>query len=410
MPKKAKELTAIEVSRLACSGLHAVGNPPGLYLQIVGRSRSWILRVKVGDKRRDMGLGSYPGVTLGQAREKARDARTSIPAGIDPIHTRKQAQSALKAAQAGALTFRQASHRYVDGRSDEWSNPKHRAQWIATLETYAYPIMGDLFVSDITLAHIMAILEPIWREKTETATRVRGRVEKVLDWATASGYRKGENPARWRGHLEQILPKPSKIAKVEHHPALPIDQMGEFMIALRQINGIAARALEFLILNASRSGEVRAAKWSEVDLNSGLWIIPAERMKAKKEHRVPLSKFAIDLLKRLPRIEGIDLIFPAPRGGVLSDMSLTAVTRRMKAPCVPHGFRSTFRDWVSERTTFDGDLAEMALAHTIKNKTEAAYRRLDMLEKRRGLMEAWASFCSIQLPARASILPMVREA
>jgi integrase len=394
MPKRARELTAIEVARLSKPGLYAVGNPPGLYLQIVGQARSWILRVKIGSKRRDMGLGPFPGVTLAQAREKARGARAQIEEGQDPILLRKQAQSALKAAQASALTFADAVKRFLDARSDEWTNSKHRKQWTSTLETYAFPIMGNVYVADISQAHVMSVLEPIWRAKTETATRLRGRIERVLDWATASGYRTGENPALWRGRLDHLLPKPTKITTVEHHPALPIDEIGKFMVELRTRDGNAARALEFAILNASRSIEVRGARWSEIDLDAAIWKIPSARMKMKKEHRVPLSKAAIQLLEKLPRTAGIEFIFPAPSGSVLSDMALAQVIRRMNAPCVPHGFRSTFRDWAAERTNFPREIAEIALAHSIKGDVEGAYWRGDVLDKRRQLMEAWSKFCS----------------
>jgi integrase len=264
---------------------------------------------------------------------------------------------------------------------------------VNTLETYAEPVIGKMLVRDVAQTHILAILEPIWKTKTETATRVRGRIESVLDWCTVRGHRKGDNPARWKGYLDQLLPAPGKIAKVEHHPALPIDKVGTFMQDLRTRQGTAASALEFAILSAARSGEVRGMTWSEVDLKAGVWVIPADRMKAEKEHRVPLSKPLVGILNEHPQREGIDLVFPAPRGGVLSDMSLTAVTRRMGVEAVPHGFRSTFRDWAAERTNFPRDMAEQALAHTLGDKVEAAYRRGDMLEKRRQMMQAWADFC-----------------
>jgi len=370
-----------------------VGGVRGLQLQIIGGAKSWILRTVVGSKRRRMGLGSFPTVTLAKAREKAREALEKIEAGTDPILERQQAKSALIAQQAKGITFDAACRAFIDARSDEWRNPKHRQQWANTLETYASPTIGKLLVQDIGKEHVLQLLEPIWKTKTETASRLRGRIEQVLDWAAARGHREGLNPARWRGHLDKLLAKPEKIAKVEHHPALPVDAMGAFMADLRAREGISARALEFTILCAARAGEVRGAKWSEIDMDAGVFVCPAERMKAGKEHRVPLSPQAIQLLKKMPRIDGTDLVFPAPRGGMLSDMSMTAVTRRMQAPCVPHGFRSTFRDWAAERTNFPRDVAEMALAHTIGDKTEAAYRRGDLFEKRRLMMAAWADFC-----------------
>jgi integrase len=338
-----------------------------------------------------MGLGGFPDVTLAGAYEKAREARLTIEQGNDPILARKQAQSALIAAQATELTFSKAATAYVDAHGDEWRNPKHRQQWVNTLETYAAPVIGQMLVRDVTQTHILAILEPIWKTKTETATRVRGRIESVLDWCTVRGHRKGDNPARWKGYLDQLLPAPGKIAKVEHHPALPIDAVGGFMQDLRMREGVAARALEFAILTAARSGEVRGMPWAEVDLQASVWTIPAERMKAEREHRVPLTEAAIRILKS--PIHGAELVFPAPRGGLLSDMTLTAVTRRMKVDAVPHGFRSTFRDWAAERTNFPRDMAEMALAHSVGDKVEAAYRRGDMMEKRRKMMQAWAQFC-----------------
>lgn len=395
MVRRAVELGALAVSRLREPGLHAVGGVSGLCLQIAAAgTRSWSLRVTVGSKRREMGLGPFPEITLANAREKARAARAAIEAGLDPILERQRVASALRAEQAQALTFDQAAQQLIDSKSDEWRNPKHRAQWIATLETYASPVVGRLLVGDVTQAHVLAILQPIWKGKTETATRVRGRVEQVLDWARARGFREGENPARWRGHLDKLLPAPTKLARVTHHAALPIKAMPAFVAALRIRKGTAARALEFLVLTAARSGEVRGARWSEIDLAGATWTVPAERMKAGKEHRVPLSPQALELLQTLDRIEGNDLVFPAPRGGVLSDMTLTAVTRRMELGAVPHGMRSTFRDWAAERTDFPREVAEMALAHAIGNAVEAAYRRGDLFAKRAEMMAAWAAFCT----------------
>ena len=397
MVRRAIELGALAVSRLREPGMHAVGGVSGLYLQVApGATRSWILRVTVGTKRREMGLGPFPEVTLAMARDKARTARATIEAGQDPILQRERAASALRAEQATAMTFDKAAELMIEAKGDEWRNPKHRAQWTTTLATYASPVIGRLLVADVTHTHILAILQPIWKDKTETASRVRGRMEQVLDWARVRGYRKGENPARWRGHLDKLLPAPGKVSKVEHHTALPIDSMPGFMSDLRTRKGTAARALEFLVLTAARSGEVRGARWSEIDLAASTWTVPAERMKAGKEHRVPLSPQALELLKTLERIEGNDLVFPAPRGGVLSDMTLTAVTRRMELDAVPHGMRSTFRDWAAERTDFPRDVAEMALAHAIGNAVEAAYRRGDLFAKRAEMMAAWGTFINLE--------------
>ena len=339
------------------------------------------------------GLGGFPDVPLAHAKEKARTARNEIAQGIDPIAQRKAAISSLRTQQATEKTFEQAAEGYLAAHGDTWRNPKHRAQWKSTLETYAYPHMGKLLVRDVGQEQVLAALTPIWKTKTETATRLRGRIESVLDWASVRKYRSGDNPARWKGHLDMLLPAPGKVQKVVHHRALPIDAMPAFMSELRKREGTAARALEFTILCAARSGEVRGATWGEMDLDSGVWTIPGDRMKAGREHRVPLTKAAIRILNAQPHQSGIDLVFPAPRGGLLSDMALTAVLRRMEIDAVPHGFRSTFRDWAGERTHYPRDLAENALAHALENKVEAAYRRGDALEKRREMMADWAKFC-----------------
>lgn len=387
------------MGRLKAPGLYAVGGVAGLYLQVVDTgARTWLLRATMGGKRRDMGLGGYPDVTLVLAREKARAARSRVEQGIDPIEERRQARSALAAARASTKTFEDCVTAFMKAKESEWRNPKHRQQWQNTLDTYAGPVMGSLMVGDIELAHVLKVLEPIWHEKTETATRVRGRIEQVLDWATVRGYRKGENPARWKGHLDHLLAKPSKIADVEHHAAVPVDDVGAFLADLRAMDGMGARALEFAILTAARSGEVRGALWSEFDLVEKVWTVPAERMKGKVEHRVPLSEQAVELLEALPRFEKVEVVFPGVKGQVLSDMTLSAVMRRMKVDAVPHGFRSTFRDWAAERTNFPRDLAEMALAHVIESKVEAAYRRGDMLAKRLTMMQAWADFCEAREP------------
>ena len=372
-------------------------------------ARSWVLRAMVAGKRRDMGLGGYPDVTQAQAKERARAARDQIHAGADPIQSRRETRSAAAAANAKSKSFDQCVEAFMKAKSGEWRNAKHRAQWQSTLDTHASPVFGKVLVQDIELAQVLTVLEPIWPKTTETASRLRGRIETILDWATARGYRSGENPARWRGHLDQLLARPRKIKRVKHHPAVQSKDVGRFMTELRKVEGTSARALEFAVLTAARSGEVRGARWGEVDLRAKLWVVPLERMKAKKEHRVPLSEQAIKLLKALPRIEGTDLIFPGRDSKQpLSDMSLTACMRRMGFKdtggrmCVPHGCRSTFRDWASERTNFPGDMAEMALAHTIDSAVEAAYRRGDLLAKRMAMMQAWADFCETSHRVRGS--------
>jgi integrase len=411
MPKIAAQLSALEVSRLKAPGLVSVGGVPGLSLQISATgARSWILRVKVGSKRRDMGLGPYPGVTLAQAYEKARSARATIEQGEDPILTRERAQSQLRAAQASAITFKQAAERFIDAKAPEWRNPKHRAQWAATLESYAYPVIGNLDVKDVTDNHVLQIIEPIWTTKTETATRVRGRIENVLDWATAKKYRTGENPARWRGHLDKLLSAPKKTTAVVHHEAIPVDAAPEFHAKLKERKGTAARALEFILLTATRSGETRGAVWPEIDLDKGIWTIPANRMKAGREHRVPLTASMVELLQSLPRMEGVELVFPSAKGVRLSDMAITQVMRRMGLTAVPHGLRSTFRDWVAEKTSYPRDLAEKALAHTLTDAVEAAYQRGDMFQKRQKMMESWGQFLATPVVQGSKVVSMSKRA
>ena len=411
MVKKARVMGALEVGALKKPALHNVGGVAGLYLQVFETgARCWILRIKVGKKRRDMGLGGFPDVSLAEAREKAKEKREVVSDGGDPIEERRAARSARLAMQAASVSFKFCALAYIDAHEAGWRNPKHAQQWRNTLATYAYPVMGDVMVRDVALPQVMSILEPIWKTKTETASRLRGRIESVLDWATSRGYRDGLNPARWKGHLDALLPEPGKVARIVHHPALSLGELGDFMQALRQREGMGARALEFSILTAARSGETRGATWAEIDMDAALWIIPGTRMKAGAEHRVPLSEAALALLTILPRMAGTHLVFYAPRGGILSDMSMTAVTRRMDAACVPHGFRSTFRDWCAERTNYPRDLAEMALAHTIGDKVEAAYRRGDMLEKRRRMMTEWAGFCASLEPKKGEVIPMHKAA
>jgi integrase len=409
MPKRISEMSALAVSRISAPGLHFVGGVSGLALQVSpAGARSWLLRIHVNGKRREMGLGAFPDVTLSQARDKARAQRELLDRGIDPVEHRQAERRANAVSQASTVTFEKAATAYIEAHESTWRNAKHGQQWANTLKTYAHPHIGHLAVANIELPHILAVLEPIWKIKTETASRLRGRLELVLDWATARGYREGLNPARWRGHLDKLLPKPSKVARVEHHAALPVQDMGAFMARLRQQQGMGARALEFLILTAARSGEVRGATLDEFDLEAGMWTIPAERMKAGKEHRVPLVQAAIDLIKALPQMAGTPYVFHAPRGGQLSDMTITAVLRRMEVDAVPHGFRSTFRDWAAERTNYPRDMAEMALAHTIGNKVEEAYRRGDMFEKRRRMMADWAKFCDTVEP-KGAVVPMIKR-
>lgn len=400
MGRKAIEKGAIQVARLTTPGMHFVGGVDGLALQVLpSGGRTWILRMTIGDKRRDMGLGGYPDVTLSQAREAARKARAKVKEGIDPIDEAKANVSQLKASQAAALTFEQCTTAYIKALEDSWDNPKSKQQWTNSLTTYAHPVMGSLLVRDVGLPHVLAALEPIWSTKTETASRVRSRIEAVLDWATVRGYRsEGLNPARWKGHLNKLLPAPGKVGKSENYAALPFTQVGEFMANLRKAEGLGATVLEFAVLTAARSGEARGATWSEIDMDAALWVVPKERMKAKKEHRVPLSGAALDLLKAQLLMARNDLVFPALRGGVLSDATMSATLRRMAVPAVPHGFRSTFRDWIGECTDFPNEMAELALAHAVGDKVEAAYRRGDMYMKRVRMMNEWANYCGTVRP------------
>ncbi len=415
MPKIAKEMGPLDVKRLAHPGgegnaTFAVGGVSGLMLQITpAGGKSWLLRTKVGEKRREIGLGSYPEIGVAAARDRAREAKEKIRSGIDPIEERKAARAALAAAQQRGMTFASAVDRYLAAKLTEFKNPKHRQQWENTLATYATPHIGAMLVSEIAVQDVLRVLEPIWSTKTETATRVRGRIEAVLAWATVKGHRSGDNPAKWEGNLKETLPKAAKVAKSDNHPAVQLGDVARWFSALRGRDGIGSRALEFTALTAARSGEVRGATWSEIDLDAGVWIVPGNRMKAGKEHRVALSGAAISLLKALPRFKGNDLVFPAARGGALSDMTLSATMKRIhdadvangkqgfvdrvsRRPAVPHGLRSTFRDWAAERTSYPSEMAEIALAHTIGNKVEAAYRRGDMFEKRRNMARAWADF------------------
>lgn len=399
MPRLASEASALHVKRLSKPGLHAVGGVKGLCLQVSeGGSRSWILRTLVNGKRKSIGLGGYPDVSLAEARNRAGEIRMQIRSGVDPVEERRAFRLAIRTKQS-AMTFEKAARTWHATKQHEYKNPKHASQVLTTIETYAFPLIGAMAVEDIRLEHIYEVLEPIWLKKTETASRLRGRIESVLTWAAVSGHRPTENPARWKGNLDAVLAMPGKVARVTHHAALPAADLADFFVALRLMPGIAARALEFLILTAARSGEVRGATWDEISEERRTWTIASKRMKAGREHRVPLSDEAMVLLEQVPRFEGSPYVFATARGGMLSDMSISAVMRRMGQTAVPHGFRSTFRDWVAEDTDYPGEIAEMALAHAISNKVEAAYRRGDLLEKRREMMEHWARACTNRLKA-----------
>ncbi|MFA7541989.1 MAG: integrase arm-type DNA-binding domain-containing protein [Lysobacterales bacterium] len=404
MPKVAKALGAAQVARITKPGFHAVGGCPGLQLQVTEGGRSWVLRAMVGSRRREIGLGSCGEVSLADAREQCRQMRAQIRAGIDPVAERAAARAALLNAQTKEITFAEAARRAHQARAAEFRNAKHRAGWISSLESYAFPIIGNLPVNIITVAHVLQVLEPIWTTKTETATRVRQRIETVLSWATVSRFREGDNPARWADNLKELLPLPAKVRKRRHHPALPWQEVPGFMVKLREREGVSALALQFAILTAGRSGEVRNATWNEVDLAAGIWTIPAERMKAGRKHEVPLSPAAVAILQALPRTS--DYVFAAPRGGPLSDMSISAVCRRMEVEAVPHGFRSSFKDWARNETRFADEVSELALAHVNNDATRSAYARDGLLPQRAQLLNRWADYCAKPRPAVATVTPI----
>ncbi len=400
------KLSARKVDALSKPGLY--GDGLGLYLQVSAfGTKSWLYRYMMDGKARKMGLGPCHTVTLAMAREKATEARRKVLEGIDPIDERQGVKRARRIEAAKVMTFRQCAEKYIDAHKVGWKNPKHAAQWPSTLETYVYPVFGDLPVSAVDVGLVLKAIEPIWTTKPETAGRVRGRIETVLDWARARHYREGDNPARWRGHLDKLLPARGKVAKVQHHAALPYAEIGDFLPSIRAQEGNGARALEFVILTAVRTSEAINATWAEFDLDASMWTIPAERMKAGREHRVPLSDRAMEILKSLPREKDNPFLFVGDRKGKsLSNMALLMTLRRMgRDDLTVHGFRSTFRDWAAEQTAYPNELVEMALAHTVSDKTEAAYRRGDMVEKRKRLMRDWSDYCAAPV-AKGKVIPM----
>ncbi|MCG7590718.1 MULTISPECIES: integrase arm-type DNA-binding domain-containing protein [unclassified Halomonas] len=369
----------------------------GLYLKIgKGGGASWIYRFRWSGKLRDMGLGSFADTSLSEARAVAAEQRKLVKQGIDPLAAREQKSDPV----AGPVTFTHCAARYIQSHRRSWRNAKHARQWVSTLKTYARPVIGNLPVENVTTQDILKVLTPIWAVKNETAKRVQGRIENVLDYAAAHEYRDPVNPARWRGHLDKLLAKPSRVQKVTHHPAMPYDEVAIFVSSIQAYNSVSSKALQFLILTTARTSEVLNAEWHEIDIGKATWLIPAARMKANREHRVPLSTQAMDLLQSLPRVRGNNFLFPGMKAGrPLSNMSLLQFMRGLgygpsgeKGNYVPHGFRSSFRDWTGEVTSYPRDVAEMALAHTIENKVEAAYRRGDLFEKRRQMMQEWADF------------------
>lgn len=395
MPKTTHRLNAISASNIKKPGLHPDG--AGLYLRVKpSGARSWVFRYMHDRKPRYLGLGSAASVSLAIARSLAGDARRQLELGQDPFEVKRQAEIEAAADKARSMTFKECAEAYMAAHEPSWKNAKHREQWHSTLQRFLYPKFGGVAVSSVTTEMVLDAIQPIWHSMPETASGVRGRIEVVIDWAKARGSFSGENPARWRGHLANLLPKPSKVAKVEHHAAMPFGDLPAFMSELRAAAGLTSRALEFTILTAARTTEALGAQWSEFDLDKKIWTVPAERMKAGKEHRVPLSPRAVEIIRDLETVKQNEFVFPGEKPGRhLSNMSMLMLLRRMKrGELTVHGFRSTFRDWAAETTSFPNFIVEMALAHAIESKVEGAYRRGDLLEKRRALMVAWGQYCA----------------
>jgi integrase len=397
-------LSALKVTRATKPGMYADG--AGLYLQVSSAgARSWIYRFMLRGREREMGLGPASLISLAEARAKAADCRRLRYEGVDPIDARRAERQRMALDSARAITFGQCVQDYIAGHRAGWRNAKHASQWQSTLGTYAGPVIGQLPVSAVDTGLVLRVLEPIWSAKPETATRLRGRIEAILDWAKVRGYREGENPARWRGHLDVLLPAPSKVHRVRHHAALPFAEMPDFMVHLKGQDGVAARALEFTILTAARTGETLSLTWDELDEVNRVWTVPAQRMKAGKEHRVPLTEAALAVLETLRPLSSPNQRFVFPggrRGKPLSNMAMMTVLRRMgRNDLTVHGFRSSFRDWAAERTHYPSEVVEMALAHAVGSKVEAAYRRGDLFEKRRELLNSWERFLSSTRPAQS---------
>jgi integrase len=400
-------LSAKSVEKAREPGYYTDGG--GLYLQVSSTlSKSWIFLYRRNGKSREMGLGSERDISLAEARTKAADARRQLADGKDPLAAREGHRAQEKLQKVGSISFADCAKKYIDAHKAGWRNEKHIEQWQNSLETYAGPVIGELAVRDVDTALVLRILEPIWSKKPETASRLRGRIERVLDYARVRGYRSGENPALWRGHLDKLLPSAMNTKGRQHHPALPYDELPAFMRDLREQGGSAARALEFLILNAARTGEVIGCEQAkEIDLKKEIWTVPAGRMKAGKEHRVPLTPQAIKVIEA--QADGLYLFSGGKEGAPLSNMAMLELLRRMgRDDLTVHGFRSTFRDWAAECTSYPNEVCEMALAHAIGDKVEAAYRRGDLFEKRRLLMLDWAKYCEAP-KGKAQVVPLARK-
>jgi integrase len=408
-------LSVKKIAKLTQPGRYGDGG--NLFLQVVNaNNRSWVFRYVRDGRARMLGLGPLHTWGLDEARERARELRQQLGRGIDLMAARKAERAARLLQAANAVSFEECAQDYYDAHEGDWKNPKHKVQFLSTLREYAYPHIGKLPVAEVNTALVLRCIEPIWKDKRETASRVRGRIERVLDYATVRGYRTGDNPARWDGHLSEVLPKRTKDNKVKHHPALPFDHVPEFMTKLRARTGVSARALEFLVLTAARTGAVIGARRDEVDFKDRVWTVPPDRIGTKidghQPRRVPLSDRAIELLKALPTEAGNPYLFIGPRGGCgLSDNAMLALLDRMDyGHITAHGFRSTFKDWVSERTNYPNHVSEAALWHVVADKVEAAYRRGDLFDKRRKLMADWARYCASTPASKGNNVVTLRSA
>jgi integrase len=408
MSRPLQVLSALSINRRKKPGY--LGDGGGLYLQVTeAGSKSWIFRYSMVGKRREMGMGAYPAVSLGAARNLAQEARTVLAGGQDPIAVRDAERARKRLEEARGVTFDQAVEQFLADHVVTWKNEKHRQQWRNTLNTYVSPAMGRLSVGAIGTPEVSRVLDAIWHDKTETASRVRARIERILDWSKVREYRTGENPARWRGHLDKIYPARNKVQKVKHHAAVPVDKMSAVYARLSESDGVAPRAVRFTILTAVRAGETTGATWKEIDLNHGVWTIPASRMKMDREHKVPLSREALAILREMAELKTDTLVFAGQRAR--RPLSIASLAKAMKAAggeaMTTHGCRSTFKDWASERTSFPSEVSEMALAHTIGDKVEGAYRRGELIKKRAAMMQQWATF--LMAPASIKVVPIGRR-
>jgi len=411
MAKTVKRLKDLQIRRLSQPGSYPDGE--GLYLQVrTSGAKDWFYRYEVDGKGRKRGLGSYPTISLEQARDDALECRQLRQQGIDPVDYAKAQRQKEALDEAKSFTFKECALAYINSHNRGWKNRKHESQWRNTLDTYAYPTIGDIGVQDIDIGLVMDVLEPIWYEKTETASRVRQRIENILDWATVKQYRSGDNPALWRGRLDKLLPKRVKVQKPVHFPAMDYRELPEYFRALRKRDSVATRALAFTILTAARNGEARAVTNDELDIKGKIWTIPDSRMKADREHRVPLSAEALKIIKEMEpfRRHTDNFIFPGQaHAKPISEASLLKVVKQQDKTLTVHGFRSTFRDWCAEQTSFPREVAEAALAHSVRDKTEAAYQRGDLFEKRRKLMDQWAQYC-LKEKGKARVVPIRKKA